>query len=74
MAEILAMKRETADELVSPALKDGILRLTFSSPPANALSLALMAALQEAFDRARDDKIGACHRAGGCRKAVFGRP
>lgn len=56
MAEILAMKRETADELVSADVKDGILRLTFTSPPANALSLALMAALQDAFDRARDDK------------------
>jgi enoyl-CoA hydratase/carnithine racemase len=55
MAEILAMKRETADELVSAVLTDGILRLTFASPPANALSLALMAALQDAFDRARDD-------------------
>lgn len=41
---------------VSSALKEGVLRLTLSNPPANALSLAVMAALQAEFDRARDDK------------------
>jgi enoyl-CoA hydratase/carnithine racemase len=55
MAEILAMKRDEPSGPVLSALQGGILRLTLASPPANALSLALMSALQAELDRARDD-------------------
>lgn len=56
MAEILAIKPiEPAGPIVS-TLENGILRLTLANPPANALSLATMAALQGEFDRTRDDK------------------
>jgi enoyl-CoA hydratase/carnithine racemase len=61
MAEVVAMKPAVADGpvLASPVLArqdKGVLRLTLASPPANALSLATMAALQAEFDRAKDDK------------------
>ncbi|MEP9374129.1 enoyl-CoA hydratase [Mesorhizobium sp. KR1-2] len=55
MAEIVAMKAAPEGPVTSIA-KDGVLRLTLSNPPANALSLAVMAELQAEFDRARDDK------------------
>ncbi len=38
---------------VTADLEGGVLRLTLANPPANALSLAVMAALQEAIDGAR---------------------
>lgn len=56
MAEIVAMKRSHDQGLVQATLGGGILRLTLSNPPANALSLALMEALQRELDAARDDK------------------
>lgn len=40
---------------VETDLRDGILRVTMANPPANALSIAMMAALQRAFDAALDD-------------------
>ncbi len=55
MAQIVALKREP-DGPVLTALDQGVLRLTLANPPANALSLKLMAALQDELDRARDDK------------------
>lgn len=56
MAEIVAMKRPTAEGPVIAALEYGILRLTLVNPPANALSLATMAALQAEFDAAEADR------------------
>jgi enoyl-CoA hydratase/carnithine racemase len=57
VAEILALKPSAAPEgSVLAALENGILRLTLAHPPANALSLAVTAALQGELDRARDDK------------------
>lgn len=57
MAEILAMKRAAgADGPVHEELSGGVLTLTLSNPPANALSLAAMEALQAALDRAGDDR------------------
>jgi enoyl-CoA hydratase/carnithine racemase len=55
MAEILAMKRAEAEGPVHASLSGGILTLTLASPPANALSIAMMEALQVELDRARDD-------------------
>ncbi|PSJ59749.1 enoyl-CoA hydratase [Pseudaminobacter soli (ex Li et al. 2025)] len=54
MAEVLAIKPVPEGPVVS-VFKDGVLRLALANPPANALSLAVMAALQAEFDRARDD-------------------
>ena len=56
MAEIVAMKRAPPKGRSSSASSEGVLRLTLSNPPANALSLAVMAALQAELDRARDDE------------------
>lgn len=58
MAEIVAMRREEQQQEgpVVAVLSDGVLRLTLANPPANALSLGLIAALQDALDAARDDK------------------
>ena len=56
MADIAALKRSKPEGAVSCARSsDGILRITLANPPANALSLAVMAALQDELDRARDD-------------------
>ncbi|MEP9395837.1 enoyl-CoA hydratase [Mesorhizobium sp. KR2-14] len=55
MAEIVAMKG-AAEGPVTAISRGGVLRLTLSNPPANALSMATMAALQAEFDRARDDE------------------
>ncbi len=56
MAEIVALKSAASDGPVQVAFDKGILRLTLASPPANALSIAVMEALTEEFERARDDK------------------
>lgn len=60
MADVISMKRADAgdapDGPVIVSLEAGILRLELANPPANALSLATMAALQAALDEARDDK------------------
>ena len=55
MAEVLALQgaKEAGPVLVSVA--DGIMRLTLSNPPANALSLEVLGALQEALDAAAAD-------------------
>lgn len=59
MAEVLRMRREHLSEEgpVLSKLEDGILRLTLANPPANALSLATMAALQEGLDHAREESV-----------------
>jgi enoyl-CoA hydratase/carnithine racemase len=48
---------EETGELVRSSTEDGICRITLANPPANALSLAVMAALQTALDAARDDDV-----------------
>jgi len=56
MAEIVAMRRAPEQSgPVSARLDGGILRLTLANPPANALSLAVMDALQAALDAAGSD-------------------
>jgi enoyl-CoA hydratase/carnithine racemase len=55
MAEVVAIKRQEQHGPVVAEQTGGILRLTLASPPANALSLATMAALKGELDRARDD-------------------
>ncbi len=55
MAEIVAIRQSAAEGPVIAHLEGGILRLTLANPPANALSLALIAALQAEIDRASDD-------------------
>jgi enoyl-CoA hydratase/carnithine racemase len=55
MAEIVAMKRSVEEGPVHASQSGGILTLTLANPPANALSIATMEALQAALDRARDD-------------------
>jgi enoyl-CoA hydratase/carnithine racemase len=56
MAEAVAMKREQSGAPVQVERSGPILRLTLARPPANALSLAMMAALQAELEAARDDK------------------
>ncbi|RJT37567.1 enoyl-CoA hydratase [Mesorhizobium waimense] len=56
MAEIVAIKPVVAEGPVVSHLDKGVLRLTLVNPPANALSLAVMAALTAEFDRAKADK------------------
>ncbi|MFC3322742.1 enoyl-CoA hydratase [Mesorhizobium cantuariense] len=56
MAEILAIKPAAVEGPVVAQLDKGVLRLTLASPPANALSLAVMAALTAELERARADK------------------
>ena len=55
MAEVVAIKQSAPQGPVASETANGILRLTLASPPANALSLDVMAALQAELDRARDD-------------------
>jgi enoyl-CoA hydratase/carnithine racemase len=56
MAEILAIKPAAVDGPVVAQLDKGVLRLTLANPPANALSLAVMAALTAELERASADK------------------
>jgi len=56
MAEVLAMKRQGARGLVSVEQTGGTLRVTLANPPANALSLAMMATLKAEIERAGDDR------------------
>ena len=56
MAEIVALKPEVHEGPVTSSFADGILRITLANPPANALSLATMAAMQDELARARDDR------------------
>jgi enoyl-CoA hydratase/carnithine racemase len=55
VAEVLQLKRETAQGPLLVERRQGILVLTLANPPANALSMEAMAALQGELDRARDD-------------------
>jgi len=55
LAEVVAIKH-APEGPVTTSFQDGILRITLSKPPANALSLAVMAALESEFGRARDDR------------------
>lgn len=50
-----AANEREGDALLLREQEDGVLRLTIANPPANALSLALIAALQNAFDDAAAD-------------------
>ncbi|MET0528600.1 MAG: enoyl-CoA hydratase [Microvirga sp.] len=56
MAEILALRRAEPEGPVLAEQTGSVLRLTLANPPANALSLATMAALQVELDRAHSDK------------------
>jgi enoyl-CoA hydratase/carnithine racemase len=55
MAEIVAIKRSTPEGPVWSSLDNGVLRLVLANPPANALSIDTMAALQAQLDGARED-------------------
>lgn len=55
MAETAALKRNVEAGPVSLSLDEGILRVTLANPPANALSLSVISALEEAFAEARAD-------------------
>lgn len=55
MAEIVAMTRSASEAKVQSSLEGGVLRLVLASPPANALSIDVMAALQSHLDSARND-------------------
>ncbi|MHA6685316.1 enoyl-CoA hydratase [Mesorhizobium sp. A556] len=58
MAEIVALKSNAPSAPEGPvlaSLDNGILRLTLANPPANALSIAVMEALIEEFERAKED-------------------
>lgn len=54
MGEVHAIRKE--EPIVASEVSDGILQLTLLNPPANALSLAMMRALLEKLQAARDDK------------------
>ena len=57
MAQIVAIRGERDSAApVKAEHAGGVLRLTLANPPANALSLAVIAALQEAFDAAAADR------------------
>ncbi len=55
MAEVVAIKREHPEGPVRAERDGPVLRLELANPPANALSLATMAALRAGLDAARDD-------------------
>lgn len=56
MAEIVAIKREAPAGPVAVEISGPMMRLTLANPPANALSLATMEALQAEIDRAGADQ------------------
>lgn len=56
MAEIVALKRAAPEGPVIAEQTGHVLRLILSNPPANALSMATMQALQTELDRAAGDK------------------
>lgn len=56
MGEVLAMHKDEQSPPVLVEQTDGIVRLTLANPPANALSLEVMAALQAELDRAAQDR------------------
>src|SRR5262245_54846990 len=55
LAEIVAIKRTPTSGPVTVSREQSALILTLSNPPANALSLATIDALQKELDRARAD-------------------
>jgi enoyl-CoA hydratase/carnithine racemase len=55
MADLAAIKRTEPAALATAVCHDGVMRITLSNPPANALSLAVMAELQAHLDAARAD-------------------
>jgi enoyl-CoA hydratase/carnithine racemase len=56
VAEVLQLKRETAQGPLLVEQRQGILVLTLSNPPANALSIAVMETLKGELERAGADK------------------
>lgn len=56
MSEAAIQSPSEADPMVVRQLVGGVLRLTLNNPPANALSMAMMEALQAALNDARDDE------------------
>jgi enoyl-CoA hydratase/carnithine racemase len=56
MAEVLKLRPEAPEGPVLSELRNGILVITLSNPPANALSMEAMGILQAELDRARDDR------------------
>lgn len=56
MADIVSTAKEDSQILLSELTESGVLRLTMANPPANALSLAMIAALQDALDDASKNK------------------
>ena len=54
MGEVHAIRKE--EPIVASEHADGILQLTLQNPPANALSLAVMQALLEQLEAAREDE------------------
>jgi enoyl-CoA hydratase/carnithine racemase len=55
MAEILALKRAAPEGPIIAERSGGVLRLALANPPANALSMEVMQALQGELDRAGAD-------------------
>lgn len=56
MAEILALRRSEPEPPVSSEQTGGVVRILLANPPANALSLETMAALQDELDRCAADR------------------
>jgi enoyl-CoA hydratase/carnithine racemase len=56
MAEVLALKRAEFPGPLHVEQHAAVLRIALANPPANALSIAVMEALQGELDRARDDR------------------
>jgi enoyl-CoA hydratase/carnithine racemase len=56
MTEVLKLRPEAPEGPVLSELRNGILVITLSNPPANALSMEAMGILQAELDRARDDR------------------
>lgn len=56
MADIVPLRKEEPQGLVLQERTDAVVRLTMNNPPANALSIALLEALIEAFEMIAADK------------------
>lgn len=56
MADVVALKKQQPAGLVVASRANGILRLTLSNPPANALSIAMMEALRAELEAAGQDR------------------
>jgi enoyl-CoA hydratase/carnithine racemase len=53
---VVELKQTPPAGLVTSHMHGSVLRLEMNNPPANALSLAMMQALKDALDAAREDK------------------